>query len=285
MEYKLNIRVKLIISYIFEKGANGLNAASNSGSAGPGNGLVLRKNTKHTNEAALILVSYGTVVYWIENEKVIAEKGDLLYIPPNQAYYGKCVPTVFHEKFVVAITLSAAPVLPLLQRQTWVKSRIGMYDMLLARMKHLHAEWLEQAEYANIIAQSVVTEWLAVWNREWNKGPAMADTNQQVERMKHYIFNHYREKITKEELGSYIQKSPNYAATLFRRVTGQTISTFVHDTRMKKAIYLLIDSMLTVGEVAEFVGYRDVSYFQRLFKRFTGRTPTFYMKERAKTQP
>lgn len=243
------------------------------------------KNTKNTNEAALILVSYGTVVYWIENEKVIAEKGDLLYIPPNQAYYGKCVPTVFHEKFVVTLSLSSAPVLPLLQRQTWVKSRIGMYDMLLARMKHLHAEWLEQAEYAPIIAQAVVTEWLAVWNREWNKGPAMADTNQQVERMKHYIFNHYREKITKEELGSYIQKSPNYAATLFRRVTGQTISTFVHDTRMKKAIYMLVDSMLTVGEVAEFVGYRDVSYFQRLFKRFTGRTPTFYMKERAKTQP
>ncbi|MGO4110999.1 helix-turn-helix domain-containing protein [Paenibacillus sp. YAF4_2] len=236
-------------------------------------------NNRPEGACTLVLVSYGKAVYWIDHEKVILEKGDFLYIPASQSYYGKCVPTVFHEKYVIEFTVTDSP-LPILQSSYYMKSRIGAYELILERIKTMHNEWTEKHLYADILGLAILYECLALWNRELDEGPATPAAHQQVERMKNYIMNYYPQKISKEELGEHIHKSPNYAATLFRRVTGQTISEYVHKARVKKAIYLLIDSTLTVGEIAESVGYRDLSYFQRIFKRETGKTPTAYMKDR-----
>ncbi|WP_042170543.1 helix-turn-helix domain-containing protein [Paenibacillus gorillae] len=236
--------------------------------------------------STLVLASYGKSVYWIEHEKVILDKGESLYIPACQSYYGKCIPTVFHEKYVVEFTgADQLAGLPIAQSDTWVKTKLGMYDLCLGRIKTVYADWIDKAPYADIRGLAALTEWLAVWNRELDEGTSSPDIHQSVERMKQYISDYYQQKITKEELGDYIHKSPNYAATLFRRVTGQTISEFVHAARIKKAIYMLVDSTLTVGEIAEFVGYSDVSYFQRIFKRETGTTPTEYMRDRPSPTP
>lgn len=101
-----------------------------------------------------------------------------------------------------------------------------------------------------------------------------------MERMKRYIERHYRERVTKEELGDEINKTPNYAAALFKSMTNQTISQYVHDQRMKRAVYLLTESQLSIQEIAEFLGYRDLSYFYRIFKRITGSPPSDLLHER-----
>lgn len=231
--------------------------------------------------SALIIVSYGKCLYWIDHQKVLLEKGDLLFIPEHTAYYGKSIPTVFHEKY--AFSFAAAPgaeKLSLLRQRPWLKCRTGLYDLLLERCKTIWTEWADGAPYADVRGQAILTEMLALWNREWDQGPVGAELQLQAERMKSYIQANYRNRLTKEELGACIGKSPNYAARLFRRVTGQTIGEYVHAVRMKAAVYMLQESMLTVGEISELLGYRDASYFHRIFKRTTGATPAEFMKER-----
>ena len=121
-------------------------------------------------------------------------------------------------------------------------------------------------------------EVLVLWSRELERGPLSSGVVRHVDRMKQYIRDQYRLKVTKEELGEHIGKSPNHAATIFRKVTGQTISEYLHGVRIRNAMYLLDESILTVSEIAEFVGYSDVTYFQRLFKRKTGYPPSHYRK-------
>ena len=103
-----------------------------------------------------------------------------------------------------------------------------------------------------------------------------------MDRMKSYIERHYREKITKEELGDVIGKTPITRGT-FKSVTGQTISQYVHAQRIKRAVYLLTESRLTVQEIAVFLGYQDLSYFYRIYKRVTGTAPSDLLHERPRT--
>src|SRR5690606_29919049 len=91
---------------------------------------------------------------------------------------------------------------------------------------------------------------------------------------------HYRTKITKDHLGDVIRKSPNYAATLFSSVTGQTISEYTHSLRIKTAMFMIKESRLTIGEISMFLGYSDVSFFNKIFKRITGKIPSEYLAER-----
>jgi AraC family transcriptional activator of pobA len=104
--------------------------------------------------------------------------------------------------------------------------------------------------------------------------PRSTIKDQHIQAMKSYIQNHYREKVTKDDLGWIIKKSPNYAATLFSDLTGLTISEFIHRMRVKTAIYMLHHSQMNVGEVAEFLGYSDSSYFHKVFKRIHGSSPS-----------
>lgn len=227
----------------------------------------------------LVLVSYGKCVYWIGADKLILEKGDLLLIPPGTDYYGKTVPTVFHEKLVIRFHAERlAAELPLLNQQSEVHARLGRFEWMLDRLRSLHTEWTDGTPYADIRGAAIITEIVVLWNREFDQGPIASNTQKLVERMKQYIQQYHRDKVTKDELGAYINRTPNYTATLFRRATGQTISEAVHTARMKTAIYMLTDSLLTVNEISDYLGYRDVSYFQRVFKRTTGRTPSSYSK-------
>ncbi|MCC3371734.1 AraC family transcriptional regulator [Cohnella sp. REN36] len=231
--------------------------------------------------ATLVAVTYGRLVYWIGERKIILEKGDFLYLPPHTAYYAKSIPSVFHEKYVVTFALSEdARRIPLFGDAEPAHARQGMYEWMIERLRTMQEEWSEQTPFAALRAEAILCELAVLWSRDRLREPAAPSSTRMAERMKDYVASHYRERVTKDELGACIGRTPNHAAALFKRVTGQTISAYVHAARIKTAVYLLSDSLLTVAEIAEYLGYRDVSYFQRIFKRTTGRTPTDYMSRK-----
>ncbi|MBD2871341.1 AraC family transcriptional regulator [Paenibacillus arenilitoris] len=230
----------------------------------------------------LSLVTYGKCVYWVNDEKVIVEKGDLLIIPGHVPFYGKSIPTVLHTKYVVNFRKAAAEAgLPILRSREPLWQRLGCYEKVLERLRGVMAQWSERPPYYEQMAQALLTEALVFLNQERDRGAISSDKHRRAESMKQYILTHYRGKVTKEELGDVIKTTPNYAATLFKAVTGQTISEYVHNQRMKTAVYMLTESQLTVGEIADYLGYNDVSYFHRIFKRSTGSSPSDYLHERS----
>lgn len=228
----------------------------------------------------LSLVTYGKCVYWVNGEKQIMEKGELLIIPGGVAYYGKSIPTVTHTQIVVQLTGDTPESLSALERAEVLRHKPGCYELIHERMKAIHQQWQERPSYYVMMSQALLMEVLIYVNRELDRGIIPPERHIQAERMKRYIERHYREKVTKEELGDEIGKTPNYAAALFKSMTNQTISQYVHDQRMKRAIYLLTESQLSIQEVAEFLGYRDLSYFYRIFKRIIGSPPSDFLHER-----
>ncbi|MCM3176196.1 MULTISPECIES: AraC family transcriptional regulator [unclassified Paenibacillus] len=228
----------------------------------------------------LSLVTYGKCVYWVNGEKLIMEKGELLIIPGGVAYYGKSIPTVTHTQIVVQLTGQTPESLSALDRAEVLRHKPGCYELIHERMKTIHQQWQERPSYYVMMSQALLMEVLIYVNREMDRGIIPPERHMQAERMKRYIERHYREKVTKEELGDEIGKTPNYAAALFKSMTNQTISQYVHDQRMKRAVYLLTESQLSIQEVAEFLGYRDLSYFYRIFKRIIGSPPSDFLHER-----
>lgn len=70
--------------------------------------------------------------------------------------------------------------------------------------------------------------------------------------------------------------SDGYLSALFHRETGQTLTAFVNERRMKAACRLLSTTKLQIQTVAQHCGILDVHYFSRLFKKHTGMTPLQY---------
>jgi AraC-like DNA-binding protein/mannose-6-phosphate isomerase-like protein (cupin superfamily) len=59
----------------------------------------------------------------------------------------------------------------------------------------------------------------------------------------------------------------------------KSTSDLISDRIVLEAKRLLVYSSLTISEIAEEIGYTDISYFSRLFKKKTGKTPVNFLKE------
>ena len=66
---------------------------------------------------------------------------------------------------------------------------------------------------------------------------------------------------------------------LFRRQTGTTPTDYIIRRRITQAQLLLVSERRSVKQVAAMVGYENVSYFGRTFRRITGMTPMEFVRQ------
>lgn len=97
-----------------------------------------------------------------------------------------------------------------------------------------------------------------------------------ITQSKQYITEHLNDELTLAGVSNHVSLNPVYFSRLFKQETGQTYSDFVISLRMQKAMDYLKDPTIRVYEIGLLVGYRNAKHFQKLFKRFTGLTPSEY---------
>lgn len=83
-----------------------------------------------------------------------------------------------------------------------------------------------------------------------------------------YIQIHYTEPLTLTSLAVRFGVSKSYVARLFRTCLSTTVSAYIHSVKMQHAAEMLKLSALNVSEIAEYLGYSNVYYFSRLFKKY-----------------
>lgn len=107
---------------------------------------------------------------------------------------------------------------------------------------------------------------------------SQSDNSRKIIQMaKTYIQNHCFDKISLSTMSQKLQMSSAYLSHLFKKETGYNFIDYVTEVKMKKAKELLVTSPdLKIYEIAYKLGYNDVKYFNRVFKRIFSKTPGEY---------
>lgn len=82
-------------------------------------------------------------------------------------------------------------------------------------------------------------------------------------------------------LADKLNVSPNYLCLKFKEETGINYTKYLNSLRVKHAKELLRDVRLKVYMVSDMVGFDDTRYFSRIFRTYTGYTPTEFQKKEA----
>ena len=82
--------------------------------------------------------------------------------------------------------------------------------------------------------------------------------------------------ITLESISRQFHYNSEYFSRIFHKYTGQTLTQYLIALRMDKARDILLNTNLSIKEVAWAVGFEDEKYFMKTFKNHEGLTPTMY---------
>lgn len=93
-----------------------------------------------------------------------------------------------------------------------------------------------------------------------------------------YVIENIDKDINLTTISDKLAISKNYFCRLFKQETGENFLNFVTRMKMKRAQRLLKEDNLKVYEVCYMLGYKDTTYFTRLFKRHVHMTPSEYKK-------
>lgn len=122
-----------------------------------------------------------------------------------------------------------------------------------------------------------------LFNREYIQKPnyELISTNNKILKLKNvikYIYDNYNKPLHINELSKIAGYSEYHFIRFFKSQTGKTCTNFINALRIEKSLDLLINTNLSITEIAFNVGYDDVSYFIKVFKRLTSSTPSNYRK-------
>ncbi|GIO42896.1 response regulator transcription factor [Paenibacillus apis] len=97
----------------------------------------------------------------------------------------------------------------------------------------------------------------------------------------HYIEQNYQSNIALQDIAAQFYVSREYVSRKFKQTFGINFSDYLAKYRIDKAKLLMSNPHLKLQDVAELVGFRDVKYFSKVFKKQEGLSPREYKESRA----
>ena len=145
-------------------------------------------------------------------------------------------------------------------------------------------EYAKQNEGFRLAIKAKLYEFALIFLREipvkdfLAKDSVRRNYNRQImERVFTFIHSNYDDfDITLEKAASTAALSRFYFSRFFKAQTGQTFSAYLARVRVSRAEKYLVDSNLPITEVAHICGFGSIKTFNRIFKSFTGSSPSGY---------
>lgn len=102
---------------------------------------------------------------------------------------------------------------------------------------------------------------LAAWT-----GAPQKDT--MAYRIRRYVDAHCFQPLSVKRVARAVALSPNYASSLFKRETGESLSSYIRQRQLMAAHQLLLSTDMRIYEIAEQLGYADEKHFSSLFRMY-----------------
>jgi AraC-like DNA-binding protein len=238
-----------------------------------------------TNSHNIMLVYDGKAKFTRKGVTKIAAPGDLIYYQPGDrriAFTDADAPL----KCYAVNFMYLCPVFSSGEWDTTIVSPLPfsfyqkltddyLFDRLTNLFSKLTKSTLSAMDRSGNQERSIITEILVLLFQFAEGNRYNYSNTRKVETIIGYMAEHFADNITLHQLAAYGQVSESYLGRIFKNVTGKAPIDYLIDIRINKAKNLLLDG-LSVSETSHLVGFNDIYYFSRAFKKHEGISPSAF---------
>ncbi|THF73347.1 helix-turn-helix domain-containing protein [Cohnella fermenti] len=149
------------------------------------------------------------------------------------------------------------------------------FEYLLSRYIRLFlVETFAAKEEAQLLLKQMMIHLLRDDLSEPVERKASNQLTETIHEIANYIRQHPGVQHRVDDLAARAGLSSRYFSIKFKELIGASVQTYMIRTRIERAQHLLLHAGMNVTEVADALGYRDIFFFSRQFKQYTGKSPS-----------
>ena len=254
------------------------------------------RNLYHFHDVYEIYYLYeGERYYFIENTTYQINRGSLVLIKPYAIHCCFTSANYGFSRCLIHFTEDYLSTLLELTANTSLKDCF-QNDIHVIKLTHLEQQFVENLlnftvdDFASKNTDSdsffkaSLIQLLLLANRSNNKVKEVKDdyfnaTHKTITDITAYMNDNFSDSITLASVAQRFYISTSHLVHIFKKYTGFTFIEYLNNVRIKEAQKLLVQSDMSIADIAETVGYKSNTHFTRTFKSITDISPISYRNE------
>ena len=241
---------------------------------------------KHNDVLELLYVRSGTGVYIVDEQRYNISAGDIIIC--NAGVLHDEDPSQSRDLNTYALALSDvtikglppncligsaySPVFPTGESAETMGHLMGMIHGLLATNPK------SATETCNYLSFALLSKLVLLIRKycESEGNTVRSRTDIIAGQVKSYIDTHFDEQFTLKDISEAIRVSPYHLSHMFKQTTGYSPMQYTVRRRLGEAQSLLINTPLSVTDIAMMVGFGSPCHFNTMFSKYIGMAPSRY---------
>lgn len=236
----------------------------------------------------------GERYYFIEDDTYHIKTGTLVFIDRNEIHKtGSAGTSSYHDRIMLSLTEQI--INPFLHKLGYSSLEYFFAHQRIFPMDETNQNYLnglfefmrrelrdKEDGYEDMVKLKIV-EMLLFLSRCQKKLPTEAELSlstsakhKKVREATTYIRENYQSALSLQVIAEQLYVSKGYLSRIFREVTGVNVTDYINIQRIKYAKELLTGSKSNITEISELTGYDSITYFEKVFHKYTGTSPLKY---------
>lgn len=221
----------------------------------------------------------GHAHYTVDDKEYNVRKGDFVFFPKGKYHTGFSNPADPWISYVILFET--------LFTDKFSEERFYNIDYVTAEsnvpqltslFQDALQEWLTKKNGYQLRCRCRIMEIFCLLVRKMDYFSGNERHSQSIDSILNFMAENYTKNFTIDELSRLAGYSPSHFQSVFKKITGKTAIQYQNEIKINKARDLLQYGSFNVTEAAMQVGFNDVYYFSKLFKKIIGYNPSQYLK-------
>lgn len=157
---------------------------------------------------------------------------------------------------------------------------IGTSKTILSIFEKMEMESNLNRPFSENLCASYVWEILSLAGRKnvYSENEIFLKNKSRISLVCNYMYDNHAQNISIKDCADRCNLSPDRFAHVFKETMGKTPLEYINEIRISKAKEYLSTLNYPISEISEMVGFPNQNYFSRIFKKYTGISPSKYLK-------